>query len=43
MIEAKIPKDFVNWKDNCSWWGKGYLLFGLQSGGVMVGLQVGSF
>lgn len=22
----------MNWKDDCSWWGEGYLLFGLQGG-----------
>lgn len=22
----------MNWKDDCSWWGEGYLLFGLQDG-----------
>lgn len=22
----------MNWKDDCLWWGKGYLLFGFQDG-----------
>lgn len=34
MIEPKDPKSHVNWKDDCSWWGKVdcSLLFGLQGG-----------